>query len=381
MKRYRWSSLSFVALLSIVLLVAIQAAGAQTQADRRCFPETGKCISGPIRVYWETNGGLPVFGYPLTDVRTEQLGEWSGPVQWFERDRLEDHGSEGVMAGRLGAYLLQLQGNSWTSFAQVSTAPMGCIYVEATRHSICEPFRSYWQQHGGLERFGYPISEPFVETVNGWTGTVQYFERRRMEQHPELPNSPVLLGLLGSEVLDLLTQPAATPTPAPDQCTQEVSPAFSAAYDEVTFRDELGCPAAAASSGVNAALQYMENGIMLWLDRGAQGTADYDGRIILAVVQPGPAFRIYEDTWDSDRDEYELDMSHPSGFYSPRGGFGKVWLADSSLRYEIGWALQEEEQEHRATVQDFRGGLLVGIGGKVYAFGDPNTPEQVQIVR
>lgn len=30
----------------------------------RCFGETGFCISGRIRQYWENNGGLPVFGFP-----------------------------------------------------------------------------------------------------------------------------------------------------------------------------------------------------------------------------------------------------------------------------------------------------------------------------
>lgn len=379
MKKYRWLSLSFVALLSIVLLAAIQGADAQ-QSGRRCFPETGKCISGSIRTYWEANGGLAVFGYPVTDVRVETLGNWSGPVQWFERDRLEDHGSEGVMAGRLGAYLLQLQGRSWTTFPQVSTVPTGCVYTEETRHSICEPFLSYWQQHGGLVRFGYPISEPFITTVEGWTGTVQYFERRRMELHTELPHNPILLGLLGNEVLALLTQPATTPTPAPGQCVHDVTPALRAAYEQIIFRDELGCPAV-ASSGVDAMLQYMENGVMIWLNHGAHEMDAYEGRIILAVIQPGPTFRTYEDTWEEGRDAYELDISHPSGLYPPRGGFGKVWLADSSLRYEIGWALQEEEQEHHATVQGFAGGLLVGVAGRVYAFGNPSMPEQVQVVR
>lgn len=205
MKRYRWSSLSFVALLSIVLLVAIQAAGAQTQADRRCFPETGKCISGPIRVYWETNGGLPVFGYPLTDVRTEQLGEWSGPVQWFERDRLEDHGTDGVMAGRLGAAVLELQGRPWFLFSPVNDAPEDvCRFFPETNHSLCPPFLNYWREHGGIERFGYPITEAFGERVSDtWSGSVQYFERRRMEWHTELEGDPVLLGLLGREVLNL----------------------------------------------------------------------------------------------------------------------------------------------------------------------------------
>src|SRR5690349_21490730 len=101
------------ALLFLVALVTPQATQAQAQ---RCFPETGKCVAGVIRSYWENNGGLAVFGYPITDLATETNAEgFTGPTQWFERDRLEDHSSEGkgVLAGRLGAQKLALEGRPW----------------------------------------------------------------------------------------------------------------------------------------------------------------------------------------------------------------------------------------------------------------------------
>jgi hypothetical protein len=40
--------------------------GTQAQAGARCFRETGYCIAGPIRDFWEHNGGLMVFGFPIT---------------------------------------------------------------------------------------------------------------------------------------------------------------------------------------------------------------------------------------------------------------------------------------------------------------------------
>ena len=49
--------------------------------------------------------------------------------------------------------------------------------------------------------FGYPLSEPFQERnpSDGKTYLVQYFERNRLEHHPEYIGTPseVLLGLLG----------------------------------------------------------------------------------------------------------------------------------------------------------------------------------------
>ena len=198
-------ALGAVALLASMLVTLPLPASAQPA--RRCFPETGFCISGAIRTYWERNGGLQVFGYPITDQRMETVeGTWTGPVQWFERDRLEDHGTDrqGVLAGRLGARYLELQGRWW----QPGNEPRGgstgsCRYFEQTGYNVCNPaFRTYWEQNGGLERFGYPISDVFQEEIDGRTSTVQYFERRRMEYHPEHAGTPseVLLGLLGRDL-------------------------------------------------------------------------------------------------------------------------------------------------------------------------------------
>ena len=64
-----------------------------------------------------------------------------------------------------------------------------------------EYFRTYWETEGGLERFGYPRTEVFLEydplVKNAFL--VQYFERARFEHHPEFAGteSEVLLGHVG----------------------------------------------------------------------------------------------------------------------------------------------------------------------------------------
>ncbi len=194
-------SITFFALIVLLALLAINPSYAQN--NERCFPETGFCISGSIRTYWEHNGGLPVFGYPLSPMHSGTVEDWTGPLQWFERDRLEDHGEQGVMAGRLGAQVLEMQGRPWQSLptAAEEDTPSDCRFFAATQHTLCEPFLGYWLTHGGMERYGYPITEPMEETIGDWTGTVQYFERRRMEYHPEnTPPYAILLGLLGTMV-------------------------------------------------------------------------------------------------------------------------------------------------------------------------------------
>lgn len=83
-----------------------------------------------------------------------------------------------------------------------SAAAEGCYTFPETGKTVCEPFLSYWRDHGGLAQQGLPLSDAFMERsdVNGQTYKVQYFERAVFEEHPEnAPPYNVLLSLLGRE--------------------------------------------------------------------------------------------------------------------------------------------------------------------------------------
>jgi hypothetical protein len=184
-------------MLILLALLALFTIGATAQVDAgmrsRCFPTTGYCISGPILAYWERKGGLPVFGYPISDQRVETVEGRTIPVQWFERDRLEIQRDGTITAGRLGARVLELQGRRWEIQPRATPLPPevdSCSYFAETGRILCEPFLSHWHANGGIERFGYPISGPLIELVEGQSYSVQYFERRRIERHPELAGTP-----------------------------------------------------------------------------------------------------------------------------------------------------------------------------------------------
>jgi hypothetical protein len=178
----------------------------------RYFPETQHSLCGAFLSYWERRGGLAIFGYPISDEFTElnrQEGN-SYTVQYFERNRFEYHPE---LAGSEYEVLLGLLGNDLTSgrraeapFLPVAGPPSGADFFPETQHSLGGAFRAYWQRHGGLAVFGYPISQEFQEynPADGRTYTVQYFERNRFEYHPELAGTQfeVLLGLLGNQVVD-----------------------------------------------------------------------------------------------------------------------------------------------------------------------------------
>ncbi len=166
------------------------------------FPPVGHTLRGPFLKFWQAHGGLAVFGYPISE-EFQEASATDGKqytVQYFERNRFEYHPE---FAGTTNEVLMGLLGVDTTrgrtfpagvSFTSTATSS----YFNQTQHSLSGPFLKYWQQHGGLAIFGYPISEELME--NGYL--VQYFERNRFEYHPEFVGTPneVLLGLLGVEV-------------------------------------------------------------------------------------------------------------------------------------------------------------------------------------
>lgn len=216
------------------------------QTDERCFPETGFCIAGPIRNFWERNGGLAVFGFPITPQQEELIEGRSLQVQWFERNRLEIHPDNAppynVQLGRLGADRLTQQGRDWAAFPQ-SAAQTECRFFAETGHNVCGDILSLWRSNGleldgvsgtseaeNLALFGLPLSAAQTETLsNGREYTIQWFERARFEIHPE--NEPpfnVLLGLLGNEIRDTggKTPSTAICTDVPPSVNAEVTPAL-----------------------------------------------------------------------------------------------------------------------------------------------------------
>ena len=173
---------------------------------RRCFAETGHCVQGRFLAYWEAHGGLALNGYPLGDETSQVLEDGQAHiVQYFERTRLEYHPRNvgtpyEVLLGQFGRRVLATVPDAPTAPVQ---AEAGYTYFPTTGHNVGPRFAAYWTDHGGLAQFGYPLSEPFAQTLeDGNEYTVQYFERARFEYHPEnAAPYDVLLGQFGRRIL------------------------------------------------------------------------------------------------------------------------------------------------------------------------------------
>lgn len=282
----------------LVLAAALAAPGsaaANTAAGTPVyFRETGHSLGYGFREFYDRQGGLPVFGFPLTEVFVEA----GRPVQYFERARLEWHGDLGIVqAGHLGRWAAQgLAGHP--AFARAAEAPAGEIFFGQTGHSLGGPFLDFWQRGGGLATFGLPISQPFEEQSDqdGRTYTVQYFERARLELHPENPPAHrVLLGHLGRRYL------AANPAPeAADRPVDAAARAWEGLRPTRVRLPRIGVDTAVVSAGFSLGQWDVprHTAVHYWPIAGYPGTAGniiiaghvgYRGEIFnrLPAVQPG----------------------------------------------------------------------------------------------
>jgi hypothetical protein len=185
--------------------------------DVAYFTPVGHTLRGGFRDYWQKHGGLAQFGYPFTEEFTEISPTDGKPyvTQYFERARFEYHTESNnppkqgptrftVLLGLLGRTVTAGRENEAPFKRAVAQIGPGTIYFDVTGHNVPPQFSGYWQKQGGLPVYGYPISEPFTEIspTDDKPYLVQYFERNRLEYHPELSEpSRISLGLLGVQVL------------------------------------------------------------------------------------------------------------------------------------------------------------------------------------
>ncbi len=168
----------------------------------QCFANH-ECLEGVFLTYWQSHGGLRQFGLPITGPLLEKLDDGKiYTVQYTERARMEYHPQNQppytVELGLLGNKLVKGREN------EAPFQPAKQIvdfYFPQTSHNLEGAIADYWMQNGALPVFGLPLSEAFMEQspTDGKTYLVQYFERNRLEYHPENsdPQYKVLLGLLG----------------------------------------------------------------------------------------------------------------------------------------------------------------------------------------
>ncbi len=219
--RRRVSVSAMLVLVAAMLAIPGLTKASPPPAQVQYFKETGHAAHNYYWQFWKnTPNALRVLGYPISEPFMQESFTEPGKfyrVQYFERAVLEEHpenfgrdGNRFYVLGRLLGNELIKNRRGEAPFQPVPSIPGNAnqTWFRETQHTLRNdpttgPFKSFWEQYGGLLVFGYPTSEPFQErnADTGETYWVQYFERNRFEHHPgeKDPTFRVLLGRLGDQ--------------------------------------------------------------------------------------------------------------------------------------------------------------------------------------
>lgn len=182
MKKFH-ALLGIAAAVSALLIGGVAVAVSQAQAQScRFFDETGHWVCDDFLDFYDERGGLEIFGYPLTEAAEDPARGLR--VQYFQRARMELHsynqGRYRVQLGLLVDELDYLYPSATLEEIPALSDP-NHQYFPQTGHIVSYAFLEYFRERGGVDIFGYPRSEILYE--DGYY--VQYFQRARMEWHPE----------------------------------------------------------------------------------------------------------------------------------------------------------------------------------------------------
>jgi LPXTG-site transpeptidase (sortase) family protein len=178
-----------VAVLGGALATAVGPAPAGAAVTSYYVEQTGHVFADPFLSHWVKTSGMQRYGLPVTD-RIERSDRW---LQYFEYALLVSRDNDRQRASEVpvGRNLLAVQhnpertvagkriGGSRTGSAYVpidDPAKEDVLYDAETRHSIRGMIKGPYEQMGGAERFGSPLSEAF--TAEG--SRQQWFEFGRV---------------------------------------------------------------------------------------------------------------------------------------------------------------------------------------------------------
>ena len=301
----------------------------------RYFPETGHNVQGAFLDYWNTRGQLDIFGYPIS----EEFTEGGRTVQYFQRVRMEWHPQNPdpwkVQLGLLGEALhgpadppVPNWVTPWNPRAR---------YFPMTGHIVTEGFLAFFDQRGGVDIFGYPLTEAQMDGG----AVVQWFQRAKMEWHPANPNPwKVQLALLGSMIYQ---------GPPTAQAQWQPIMGFGKVWnDNPTVKNGLGLGIEEQRT-VQAAEEKTQGGVLFWRQ---------DTLTIYALRNDG-TWQAYPDTWQAGVHPESWGYAPPAGLYEPIRGFGKLWREQlGGPGGAFGWGT-EPERGLSGTVQAFQKGVML----------------------
>ncbi len=185
----RLARLALIALL-VVTGLGLDHAAATSPPARFYVESTGHILASPFLDFWLDSDGERILGWPVTDM-AERDGQ---SIQYFQYGALIHHSNETITRLKSGTGLLELlQGDPDVVDGRRSPAPRTVQGVRVADRdqqtyqtgyhssmSVAAEFLPYWNQWGGKEFLGQPISAAYR---HGNLRT-QWFEFGRIDLGP-----------------------------------------------------------------------------------------------------------------------------------------------------------------------------------------------------
>jgi hypothetical protein len=261
----------------------LATAPAQPLDGQAYFPETGHNLGGRFLAYWETNGGLPQFGYPLTEEFHEAGG---GAYQYFERARFEYHPENAgtpyeVLLGHFGRRVLAENALLTGDFARLF------LTDAKVQVKLGAPVGAAMQSNGAMQPFErglmfYAAEAPPTTPVGGGRLDGEEYAKRAdlvpmiyvLCGEPE--RGKLVTNLNGRTAFFLDTWDESQPAgggPGPQPGLYEPGRGFGKVWRENTTSGGLSGPQPCLGYATSAdefaftiALQYFQGGVMLLSD-------------------------------------------------------------------------------------------------------------------
>jgi hypothetical protein len=190
--------ISLILVLGFLLVAPSSAQPSIPYCDQvEYFPETSHNVCDQFLEFFDARGGAGIFGYPIT----EQFVENGRLVQYFQRVRMEYHpelsSAYQVQLGLLGdQFAAPNQKNRISESDKPKSNDPARRYFPETGHTAQFDFLEFFEKNGGLDNFGYPVTEFFIDNDR----VVQYFQRALMEWNPN--RGDIVLHNLGEMWVD-----------------------------------------------------------------------------------------------------------------------------------------------------------------------------------
>lgn len=170
-------------LVALAVVVALPPPAVRAQSGGRYFPETGHTLEAQFVEFFDRNGGIPIFGFPITDGFRDPSTDTF--IQYTENTRFEWIDESGPGSGKVALLPLgELMGGWQPPDRRDGAEGRGCRWFEESGHSTCYAFLEFFEANGGRQLFGLPISEFTIENDR----IVQYFQFFRLDWYPEDPS-------------------------------------------------------------------------------------------------------------------------------------------------------------------------------------------------